>query len=228
MDFSGLITAQSASSWMVAGINVLISPQTNLPHASISVGTEVRVVGHAQDGVVQAGRIELLSLNEVNSAPVASSTGSPEMNQTPAPPTVNDSNSNLEPEVTESNSTQGPEATEVNPVETEKPFEPQSKSFKGVVQSISGGTWIISGVTVDVRKAEISGVQAVGVVAKVEGYIDQNGIFIAERIELPENESGNDSGGSSSGDVNSNPTPEEHHEDEHEEDHATETPEPEH
>ena len=224
VDFSGLVTTQNTDQWSVSGINVLISPQTKLPQDPILVGTGVHVVGHAQNGLVQAESIELISLNEVSAAPAVSSTS---ISATPA----HGNNPGLTPEieVTESASTPESEATAivVNPGETTKPFEPRSKSFRGIVQSMGGSIWIINGVQVNVDKAEISGKPVIGVVAKVEGYFDQTGVFIAKRIELRENYSGSDD---SSGVASPSSMPDSQHDgnDDHKDDgydHVTETPE---
>jgi len=239
VDFVGVIASQSADQWLISGINVLISPQTRLSQESIIVGAEVHVTGHAQTGFVQADFIELISLNEVVSTPEDSSTGDPGRNWTPTSPSTVDSNVISEGETIESNSNQQPEATEpisnreleatptVKPVETPKPFVSLPTSFKGIVQAMNGNVWIINGAQVDVRKAEISGSAAIGVVAKVEGYFNQTGVFIAKRIELPENNSSVDSGGVS--EASPTPTSSSHHddhEDDDEHDYHTETPEP--
>jgi hypothetical protein len=236
VDFSGLVTTQNADQWSISGINVLISSQTRLPQDPILVGTGVHVVGHAQHGFVQAESIALISLNEITDMNVVSSTSMPEPNESPIPAYVDNSDATPEVEATESVSIPEPEATAVvvNPVVTVKPFEPRNSSFKGIVQSMGGNIWIINGVQVNVDKAEISGAAAVGVVAKVEGYFDEAGIFIAKRIELPENNSNDDASVITS----SSATPDsqyggndDHADDNHEDDNhdqITETPEPEH
>ena len=242
VDFVGVVASQSANQWLISGINVLISPQTRLSQESIIVGAEVHVTGHAQTGFVQADFIKLISLNEVVSTPEDSSTGDPGRNWTPTLPSTVDSNIISEGETTTSNSNQQPVATEsdsnqeldatptVKPVETPKPSVSLPTSFKGIVQAMNGNVWIINGAQVDVRNAEISGTSAIGVIAKVEGYFDQTGIFIAKRIELPENNSNGDSSGVS--EASPTPTPgsqhdgHDDHEDDDEHDYVTETPEP--
>jgi len=225
VDFSGLITAQNGDQWIVAGINVFISQETTLPAHAVLIGAEVRVVGRAQNGFVQAQRIELLSRNDAIPTLETSSSNNFGSNMTPTSQIA-------------VSSTSVPESTETNSSETN---DIQSTSFKGIVQSMNGNIWMITGVKVDVSGAEISGVVAVGLVAKVEGYVGTNGIIIAQRIELPENNSGSDNTTSNDSDSNSSPehisptsTRGEYHEggddSEHEsEQHEpTETPEPEH
>jgi hypothetical protein len=224
VDFSGLVTTQNADQWSVSGINVLISPQTRLSQEFISVGTGVHVVGHAQHGFVQAESIELISLNEVSVESAVSSTS------IPAAPAYGD-NPGLTPEIEVTGSASTPEseatAVVVNPVETAKPFEPRSKSFRGIVQSMSGSIWIINGVQVNVDKAEISGKSVIGAVAKVEGYFDQAGVFIAKRIELRESQSGNDNSSEVAAPSSTPGSQYEGNDDHHDDgyDHVTETPE---
>ena len=123
----------------------------------------------------------------------------------------------------------------VNPIPTATLFKSQLISFRGIVQSLGENLWTINGILVDVRKAEISGIPEIGVVAKAEGYFDQNGVFIAKRIELPKKSPGDDSNviispsatpdSSQSGD-------DDHHDDKHDNEHdhgpKAKTPEPQH
>ncbi|MEP7134934.1 MAG: DUF5666 domain-containing protein [Chloroflexota bacterium] len=228
VDFSGLVTTQNSNQWSVSGINVLITSQTQLPQEIVSIGTGIRVVGHAQDGVVQADSIALISLNAIDTNQAVSSNTN--AGQTATPVVANNAIPTPEPKAT---------AVVVQPA--------AATSFKGIVQSMDGNVWIINGVRVNVSMADISGRLADGVVAKVEGYFDQNGVFIAKRIELPENKSGdkNSNGGDdvlpsstathqnyqNENDHNENDhvteTPEKQNED-HNNEHVTETPEPQH
>ena len=221
VDFSGLVATQNADQWFVSGIKVLISSQTNLPQDAVAIGSGVHVVGHTQNGFVQAESIELISLNEIASMSTVSPEGNNEMYQTPTP--VYTDNSGIPPEATESISVPEPEATAAvaNPIITSKPFEPHHSSFKGIVQSLGGNFWMVNGVLVDVHNADISGKSAIGVVVKVDGYFDQNGVFVARRIELPEKDSGIDS----SIFVSPSSTPSSQHDGNDEHDRITVTPE---
>ena len=61
VDFAGSVTSQKGNDWVVAGIPVLISSQTELRNQGIAVGSAVRVEGQTQsNGVVLANRIQLL------------------------------------------------------------------------------------------------------------------------------------------------------------------------
>jgi hypothetical protein len=61
VDFSGLVTSQNGNEWLITGIPVVISAQTELQGQGIVIGSPVHVEGHTQgDGVVFADKIELL------------------------------------------------------------------------------------------------------------------------------------------------------------------------
>lgn len=61
VDFKGRVTSQTGNGWVVAGVRVLISSQTDI-HEQIAVGSAVRVRGLTQgDGTVLAERVQLLS-----------------------------------------------------------------------------------------------------------------------------------------------------------------------
>ena len=62
VDFNGLVTSQNGNEWVVAGVRVLISSQTDIRDQGIVVGSPVEVRGLTQaDGTVLAERIRLLS-----------------------------------------------------------------------------------------------------------------------------------------------------------------------
>jgi hypothetical protein len=62
VDFSGLVTSQNGNEWVVAGVRVRISSQTEIRDPGIAVGSPVRVRGLTQgNGIVLAERIRMLS-----------------------------------------------------------------------------------------------------------------------------------------------------------------------
>jgi uncharacterized membrane protein YgcG len=62
VDFNGLVTSQNGNEWMVAGVRVLVSDQTEIRDQGIVVGSAVRVRGVTQGSdTVLAERIRLLS-----------------------------------------------------------------------------------------------------------------------------------------------------------------------
>lgn len=61
VDFAGNVTQQNGNEWLVSGILIAISPQTDLHDGPVFVGVAVRVFGVIQsDGSVRAERIEQL------------------------------------------------------------------------------------------------------------------------------------------------------------------------
>jgi hypothetical protein len=65
VEFSGVATSQSGNEWVIAGIPVMISDQTEVRDGPLAIGSAVRVKGHTQaDGVVLAERVRLLDPGE--------------------------------------------------------------------------------------------------------------------------------------------------------------------
>ncbi|RPI92269.1 MAG: hypothetical protein EHM40_13555 [Chloroflexi bacterium] len=65
VEFAGQVTSQNGNIWIVSGIPVIISNQTEIRDQGIVINSAVRVKGHAQgDGVVLAERVRLLSSDE--------------------------------------------------------------------------------------------------------------------------------------------------------------------
>ncbi|SRR6266498_5075547 len=61
VDFAGSVTSQNGTEWMVAGVPVMISVQTEISDQGIGIGSAVRVKGQTQgNNVVLAEQVELL------------------------------------------------------------------------------------------------------------------------------------------------------------------------
>jgi len=60
VEFAGVVTSQNGNEWLIAGIPVVISDQTEVRDGPVSIGSAVRVEGHAQNGIVLAERVRLL------------------------------------------------------------------------------------------------------------------------------------------------------------------------
>jgi len=61
VEFAGLVTSQNGTEWLIAGIPVVVSGQTEVRDGPIAVGSAVRVKGHTQgNSIVLAERIEVL------------------------------------------------------------------------------------------------------------------------------------------------------------------------
>lgn len=118
VDFAGLVTQQNGEQWLVSGIPVVISAETEIRDQPILVGSAVRVRGITRgDGIVLAERISLLSAdaklpdvedepdqekggnegpnqeNEDNSGP-GSGSESPQVEETESPESNDNSGSN--------------------------------------------------------------------------------------------------------------------------------------
>lgn len=201
VDFSGLVTRQSENLWLVSGVAVAISAQTEIPVQPIVEGNAIRVVGITQsDGAVLAQRIELLPAG----VPL---------------PEVEDDES-FEP-TNEDSESETPDVTET-PAST---FEPTYQSLHGSIQSINGNIWVVNGQIMNVSAARIRERPHVGDNIRVKGYFDANGLFIVTKIEA--SESNSSSGGDSVSEDNNDPDGvEDNHnnEDDHEDDHQEDNP----
>ena len=67
VDFNGLVTSQAGNKWVVAGVQVVISSQTDIRDQGIVVGSAVRVRGVTQGDAftILAERIDLLSSDAI-------------------------------------------------------------------------------------------------------------------------------------------------------------------
>jgi hypothetical protein len=201
VDFSGRVTRQTGDLWLVAGIPVAISAQTELPSQPVVVGDAIRVEGATQqDGAVLAKEIKLLpagvplpTINDDDSFE-AEQEHSGESNQT------GEDNSG---EGSEGEEVHG-EATQTSEPESNSGFssesETEDQSISGVVESINGNIIVVNGQIMNIGSAEIKGTPRNGSSVKVEGYIDANGIFIVTKVEFQSSDSGSGSGSDSSSD----------------------------
>ena len=114
VDFSGSVTSQSGTEWVISGVTVMISAQTEIRDQGIGVGSPVRVKGQTQStNIVLAERIELLP----SSAILPDSGEEPELKQEDheeATPQIKDNSgqgSERETQAVEEMKTPEPEAT---------------------------------------------------------------------------------------------------------------------
>lgn len=64
VEFAGLVTQQNGSEWVVSGVPVVISAQTEVRDGPIAIGSAVRVKGETMsNGIVLAERVRLLPPN---------------------------------------------------------------------------------------------------------------------------------------------------------------------
>ncbi len=189
VDFSGVVTRQNGELWLIAGIPVAVSAQTDLSNQTIAIGNAVHVIGTTQkDGAVQAEKIELLSsgvpLPQVSDD---DSSGIEHENSAPSNQSGEDTSNGESPNV---NMTQAPESESRSPSTSERTIQ----SVSGVVQSINGNIVVVNGQIMNVSTAEeIKGTPKVGAAVKVEGYYDANGLFIVTKIDFSSGDSGGES-----------------------------------
>jgi uncharacterized membrane protein YgcG len=206
VDFSGLVTRQNGNVWLVSGIPVAVSAQTELPSQPIAVGDAIHVEGATQqDGAVLAREIKLLpagmplpTLNDDDSFEVEEE-HSGDLNQVSEDHSGKGSEG--ESPSLEATQTSGQESNS----DTSAEVEPNDQSLHGTVESITGDILVVDGQIMNVSSAEIQGTPKVGSSVNVEGYTDANGLFIVTRIEFESNVS-NDSSGSGSGSDNGGST----------------------
>lgn len=183
--FSGLVTGQNGSEWLVAGIRVRISPDAELPDESVLLLSAVRVRGSTQaDGSVLAESIEILSAED----------SLPEIeNELPGDDDLQNENESMADVA----------AGTPIPAASQTPDDDQVE-FSGVLNVGDGDFWTINGVASDVSNAEVVGTPAVGASVTVEGYFNPDGVFIVTRITFEENDSNSGSGSNSNTNSNDN------------------------
>lgn len=202
VDFAGYVTLRSADEWRVSGITVFISADTRLPDGQILTGAAVRVRGQTVNGGVAAQRVDLLP----------SGVKLPEVEDEDEPEIEEEGNEAERPQNDEaSGGTSGSGSSAPSRTPTPTP-DPEKTSLEGTVTSIQNNLIVVNGIVMDIRLAEIKGTPGLGMLAKVEGYYDTNGIFIVTKIEFrsvaPDSDNVNDSGGddnfNDNGDDNNN------------------------
>jgi uncharacterized membrane protein YgcG len=188
ISFSGYVTAQTDSQWSVSGILVIITEQTVLPIAPITVGTAITVNGvTTHDGYVEAHSIEIVPVG----MPIP----------TPHPEDENESEGGESNQETESGSTSGNETKDSG----EDSQSGENSIIVGVIQTMNGNIWVVNGRVVNVSGAEIVGTPVLGAGVTIEGYVNANGVFVVTRVVFGSGVgedgggSGRDGGGSDGG-----------------------------
>jgi hypothetical protein len=183
VSFNGIISRQAGAEWWVAGIRVVIAPDTDLPVELVPLNAAVRVQGWTQaDGSVISTSLELLSPEET--LPDVKGESQDDLNQQE-----------------EGESESGNDAPIIPAANT---LEPDGIRFDGILNVTSGDFWTINGVPSDVSNAEIEGTPAVGAAVTVEGYFNPDGMFIITKIKFEEDNSGSGGEGDSNSNSNSN------------------------
>ncbi|MEJ2746615.1 MAG: DUF5666 domain-containing protein [Anaerolineae bacterium] len=188
---------QIGAEWVVGGQTFQTDDQTIIV-GDPQIGDWVRVEGHLlPDGTRLADRITLLSQSLANQFTITGQVGAIDAAAwTVAGQTIDvDADTDIEAGIAVGDVVQVDgliqedgrllaERIRLVEVSAGLPFE-----FTGVVQAIAADAWTISGVSVAVdADTEIKGEIAVGDVVKVEGWIDEDGIWLAHEIKLVEAE----------------------------------------
>lgn len=160
--FYGIVTAQNGDYWLVSGVPVQLTPETQLPEAAVVVGAPVTVVGRTNgQGFIEAQMVGALESG---------------VSLPPFQPTEFDDegaegyHNEMEENETVEKHGDGEESQNI--------FE-----FRGVVSSQQTKLWIVNGQNVDVSQAEIIGEIMAGDFVRFEGYYAPNGSFIVTKIE---------------------------------------------
>lgn len=201
VDFAGLLSSQEGDLWTVSNIPVRITAQTDLRAGSVGIGAALRVRGVTQpDGSVLAERVDLLA--EGQPLPSMSADDEPELEQE----TSGNQNEGGEDNSGSGSGDESPEAEETKASDEESGSS--SSTVSGTVDSISGTVLVVNGQPMSLTGAEIKGTPRVGATVKVEGYLDDNGLFIVTKIEFqdPGSDGGDatDDGGNDGGSTDSN------------------------
>ena len=190
VSFSGLVINQSRDEWLVSGIPVGISSETEMPGNAVPLDSPVRVEGVTQaDGSVLAQRIDLLSPDAILPEFEGEKDGGSEQQND------NRSGSGSDNEAPAVIVTTIPEVSNENA---------NDETFNGVLDVQNGEFWTINGESADVSNAEIIGTPSVGADVKVDGYFDSLGRFIVTKIEFLEDHSNSGSGSNSNDNANDN------------------------
>ena len=176
VDFAGYVTHQSGTEWRVSGITVFISAETLLPDQPVDVGAAVRIRGHVQNDMrVAAEQIEIL--------PVGAKLPEVEDDDFEFEHEEDkDANSQVEDDSSSGSENEAPVFGDENAPAKES--ESDEESYAGVVISMDDHFILVDGVWMDIRFAEIDDLVGVGADVKVEGYYDDDGVFIVKKVEV--------------------------------------------
>lgn len=183
VDFYGYVTARTNTGWIINQVMVQVTPQTRLEGA-LGLGAYVEVEGQTNPaGVVIAERIRVRKAGEgeEDREGGASSAMSASASQGSAS------------SASESKSTQPDKTPEPTRAPESTRFE-----FEGLIQSMQGNTWRISGQIILVSGAEIEGKPAIGALVRIKGTV-LNGVWTAREVKVRSSSGGSSSSSSGGG-----------------------------
>jgi hypothetical protein len=175
--FIGVVESISSGSWVVSGVTVLVTPQTEI-RGTISVGdlVEVRAIT-APNGALVAVRLRL-------EGEVGNENGNVNHNENENENQNVNNNENDNENINENENFNGNENANNNENDNDDRHGGETR-FSGVVESMSGGTWVVSGVTLLITpQTEIRDTISVGDLVEVRAITATNGSLIAVRLEL--------------------------------------------
>jgi len=162
--FYGILTARDGDYWLVSGVPVQLTANTQLPANPVAVGVPVTVIGRTNaQGFIEAQMIGVLESG---------------VSLPPLRPTELE----LEDETGEGVHDEGEEAESSYQGEEQSQFYPFE--FSGVITSRQGTIWWINNQEVDVSQAEIVGTLLVGDLVTLEGYYAPDGTYVVTKIQL--------------------------------------------
>ncbi len=180
--FSGYVIAINGDQLNVGGLPVRTSGVA-LPAQPVTAGAAVRVSGVTQpDGTIQASRVTFLPADAVI-------------------PTVEPEEFEREESTDENEDAPQPESDhQPGPDSQSTPEAPESNEnesleegrIEGTIELMQEGLWLVDGRPVDVSVARIIGTPVVGATVRIDGYYTTDGRFVAMRIEVVADDSGDE------------------------------------
>jgi hypothetical protein len=220
--FSGVVKLQNPDRWLVSGVSVGITSQTQLPSEPIGLNANVMVSGHTNaSGYIDADSIQLLPpgaivpLNEPEDHNDSGDKGSEDASI----PSINSTEKPTQPESGQDQSDD--ETGSSKSGDNNAGSSLLTSRVQGSVQSKQGSIWTINGKRVDTSYLENINKIPLGASVKVEGYFTANGQFVASSLEIV---SSSEAGGGSESNKSGSSTSVEDHSDSHED--GTPVPEP--
>ena len=194
----------------VSGIRVVITPETRI-EGEILPGVWTRVEGETRaEGVVSAVKIKVESRekdSEDSSGADSSESSGKENNSGNSRDNAGDKSGK-----SGSQDSTGTSKTEDSNQNSGKPSSPKAFEIEGTVSGYSGDTILINNQMVLINdKTELRDQPLTGSVVKIRGYVDENGRWIATRIEVqsasPSGGGENNSSGSGKNEATKTPKP---------------------
>ena len=183
VEFRGRVESITGERWSVAGLTVIVASGTRV-NGNPAPGVLVEVTGATQPaGTVRASEISVVTEGETDTEPItsttatASPTATPTETEEPASPTPME-------DATES-ATEAPGTPTLSGTREPTAGVGVEFEFTGIVESIAGNVWHISGQAVTATAStELRGNPQVGQTVEVKAVRQSDGTLVARRIEF--------------------------------------------